>query len=292
MQVLRAVVTSGSITAAAANLGYTPSAISQQIAALERETRIPLLERVGRGIRPTAAGRLLTEHAGVIIDKLVTAEQELADLRAGHTGRLRVGYFATAGAALVPPAVARFRAEYPKVQLELLLTEPVDPINELLAGRVDVAITVDGQGHQASPTSLVHLLDDPYRVVLPRGHELARKRVLDLADLADQQWVDTEIVDCPCRQLIIDACAAAGFNPNFAVRCGDYPTAQGFVAAGLGIAPVPQLGLGAPHPGVVVRRLRRPEPVRTIHAATLEDTATSPAVAALVAGLREAAAAH
>src|SRR5918998_5303222 len=142
MQVLRAVVTTGSITAAATNLGYTPSAISQQVAGLEKQAGLPLLERVGRGIRPTAAGRLLTEHAGRLAEQLAEAESALTALRNGCAGTLRVRYFATAGAALVPPAVATFRAERSGVELDLKLTEPTDPFEELAAGRADVAITV------------------------------------------------------------------------------------------------------------------------------------------------------
>jgi DNA-binding transcriptional LysR family regulator len=291
MQVLRAVVTTGSITAAATNLGYTPSAISQQVASLEKQAGMALLERVGRGVRPTLAGKLLTEHAAAITDKLVEAESALADLRAGRTGRLRVRYFATAGAALVPPAVARFRAEHPNVQLDLKLTEPDDPMIEIEAGRADVAIVVLFPSHAelTRDVRLVHLLDDPYVAMLPRGHELCRKRVLDLADLADHPWVDVCMPYGPCREVVLDACAGAGFAPNFVVEADDYPTGQGFVAAGLGVAVVPKISLGSVHPGVAVRRLRRPEPVRTIHAAVREETVTNPATASLLEALKAAA---
>jgi DNA-binding transcriptional LysR family regulator len=292
MQVLRAVVTSGSITAAATNLGYTPSAISQQVGALEKQVGMALLERVGRGVRPTEAGKLLTEHAAGITDRLVEAESALADLRAGRTGRLRVRYFATAGAALVPPAVARFRAEHPSVKLDLKLTEPLDPMLEIVAGRADVAIVVHPRNAEAAPgVQLVHLLDDPYLAVLPRGHDLGRKRVLDLNDLADEPWVDSAIPPGACRDIVIDACAGAGFAPNFVVESDDYPTAQGFVAAGLGVTIVPKLGLGVAHPGVIVRRLRRPEPHRGIYAAFREAGAVNPAAASLLDALKDAAAA-
>jgi DNA-binding transcriptional LysR family regulator len=107
MQMLAAVVSNGSVTAAAARLGYTPSAISQQVAALEKEAGTALLERVGRGVRPTAAGLLLTEYADAIGRQVAEAETALGDLLAGRTGRLSVRYFATAGAHLVAPAVAR-----------------------------------------------------------------------------------------------------------------------------------------------------------------------------------------
>ncbi|RKT57667.1 LysR family transcriptional regulator [Saccharothrix australiensis] len=289
MQVLRAVVTTGSITAAAANLGYTPSAVSQQVAALEKQAGLPLLDRVGRGVRPTVAGRLLTEHAAHITDRLVEAEAALADLRAGRTGRLRVRYFATAGAALVPPAVAAFQARHADVRLDLKLIEPDDPVVEVAAGRADVALSVLPRDAEVPRgVHVVHLLDDPYLVALPRGHDLARKRVLDLADLADEPWVDAVRPPGPCRDAVLDACAAAGFAPNFVLEADDYPTAQGFVAAGLGVAAVPKLALDTVHPGVAVRRLRRPEPTRAICAAVREGDRSSPAVRTLLDALTAA----
>jgi len=296
MQVLRAVVTSGSITAAATNLGYTPSAISQQISVLEREAGLPLLEKVGRGVRPTAAGKLLTDHAGTIAENLAEAERALADLRAGRTGRLRVRYFYTAGAALVPQAVAEFRKLHPDVQLDLANVEPQDPIHEAAAGRADVSIVVvtEDKLPQLTGIQLVHLLDDPYSAVLPERHPLADKDVLDLADLAGEPWVDNEYYSesWTCRQILLDACACAGFSPSFALQCNDYQTAQGFVAAGLGVSMVPRLGLGTVVPGSVVRPVRKPEPVRRIYAAVPEFTADQPATASLLRCLKTAAAQH
>lgn len=290
MQVLRAVVTSGSVTAAATNLGYTPSAISQQIAALEKQAGLALLERVGRGVQPTAAGRLLTEHAAVISKNLAEAETALSDLREGRTGRLAIRYFATAGAALVPPALAKLRRDHPGVQVDLKLIDPEDPLPEVEAGRADLAIVVHPrQGPLRGGVRLIHLLDDPYRAVLPRGHRLAGKRVLDLADLADEPWIGNEWPAGPCLRVMIEACAAAGFSPNFVVESEDYATAQGFVAAGLGVSVIPQMGLGSRHPGVVVRRLRHPEPVRPIHAAVRESSMSQPALCDLIEALREAA---
>jgi DNA-binding transcriptional LysR family regulator len=289
LQVLRAVVTSGSVTAAATNLGYTPSAVSQQIAALERQAGLPLLERVGRGVRPTAAGRLLTEHAAIIGQHVAEAEAALADLRAGRTGRLVIRYFATAGAALVPPALAKLRAAYPRVQVDLKLIDPGDQLAEVERGDADLAITVSPRQQPKDGIQLVHLLDDPYDAVLPKGHRLAAKRVLDLAELADEPWVNNELSAGPCLDRMLEACAAAGFNPNFVVESDDYATAQGFVAAGLGVTLIPRLGLGQRHPGVVVRRVRNPEPVRSIHAAVRESSLAQPALVGLLDALREAA---
>jgi DNA-binding transcriptional LysR family regulator len=289
MQVLRAVVTSGSVTAAATNLGYTPSAVSQQIAALERQAGLPLLERVGRGVRPTAAGRLLTEHAAIIGQHVAEAETALADLRAGRTGRLSIRYFATAGAALVPPALAKLRAEHPRVQVDLKLVDAADPLREIEQGLADLTIMVWPRERPRDGIRLVHLLDDPYDAVLPKGHPLAAKRVLDLTDLADEPWVNNELSAGPCLENMLEACAAAGFTPDFVVESDDYATAQGFVAAGLGVTLIPRLGLGQRHPGVAVRRVRNPEPVRSIYVAVRETTLAQPALAGLVDALRDAA---
>ncbi|MFE1437398.1 LysR family transcriptional regulator [Streptomyces sp. NPDC058739] len=287
MQVLRSVVTSGSVTAAAASLGYTPSAVSQQIAVLEREAGIELLERFGRGVRPTAAGRLLTEYAAVIGRQVAEAETALSDLRAGRTGRIAVRYFATAGAGLVAPALARFQTEHPGVRVDLRITDG-GPDTE-----ADLTLLV--RSRNAAPDSsgdgvrLVPLVDDPYRVVLPKGHPLAdRRAAVDLADLAAEPWVGSERPG-PCLDAVLEACAAAGFSPAIAVECEEYGAAQGFVAAGLGISLIPLLGLGNRHPNVVVRKVRGPEPVRSIHAAVRESSMGLPAVRDLLTALQDAA---
>ncbi|KOX17397.1 MULTISPECIES: LysR family transcriptional regulator [unclassified Streptomyces] len=285
MQVLRAVVASGSVTGAAANLGYTPSAVSQQIAVLEKEAGIALLERFGRGVRPTAAGRLLTEHATAIGRRVAEAETALADLRAGRTGQVSVRYFPTAGADLVAPALARFRAEHPGVRVDLRIAEGApDPDADLT-----LVVRPRGGGPDAYGEGfrLVHLVDDPYRAVLPKGHPLAgRRAAVDLAELAAEPWVGSEGPG-PCLDAVLEACAAAGFSPDIAVECEEYATAQGFVAAGLGISLIPLMGLGGRHPGVVVRRVRGPEPVRAIHAAVRESSLALPAVRGLLTALRE-----
>ncbi len=288
MQVLGAVVSSGSVTAAAANLGYTPSAVSQQVAALEKQAGIALLERVGRGVRPTAAGRLLTEHAAIIGKQVAEAETALADLRAGRTGRLAVRYFATAGAILMAPALARLRREHPGVQVDLKLIDPDDPLPEVEHGRADLAIVVRARDRVHAGIRLVHLVDDPFRAVLPKGHRLASKRVIDLTDLADEPWVGSEWPG-PCLDAVLEACAAAGFCPNFVVQSEDYATAQGFVAAGLGISLIPDMGLANRHPAVVVRKVRKPQPVRSIHAAVRETSLGQPALDGLLRALRDTA---
>lgn len=293
MQILRAVVTSGSVTAAAGNLGYTPSAISQQVATLEREAGIALLEKVGRRVRPTEAGRLLADRAELIAGQLAETESALSDLRSGRTGRLAMTYFATAGATLVPPAVAEFRAHRPEVRLDLTLLDPDDPLPGVGRGDYDLAVVIASSAAEFGPQfEAVHLLDDRYRVVLPKGHRLASRRVIDLAALADEPWVDSSSVPGMCRKIVIDACAAAGFTPAFVVDSDDYPTAQGFVAAGLGVTLIPALGFGTVHQGVAVRKVRNPEPLRSIYAAVRTGTANQPVIAGMLAALRLAVTAH
>lgn len=290
MQVLRAVVTSGSVTAAARNLGYTPSAVSQQMAALEKEAGIALLERTGRGVRATDAGRLLTEYAVAIGKQLAAAETALAEMRAGRTGRVAMRYFTTAGAKLVAPALAALRRAQPGVRVELKLSDPDDPLPAVQDRQADLALVVrprDQPGVEG--VRFEHLLDDRYMAVLPVGHHLAAKQLLEMTDLADEPWVASESPG-PCLDPILDACGSAGFSPDFVVESGDYATAQGFVAAGLGVSLVPELGLDTPHLGVVVREVHNPVPLRSIHAAVREPAPDRPAVGGLLEALRATAA--
>ncbi|MGW6272359.1 LysR family transcriptional regulator [Streptomyces sp. NPDC055060] len=290
MQVLRAVVTSGSVTAAARNLGYTPSAVSQQMAALEKEAGIALLERTGRGVRATDAGRLLTGYAVAIGRQIAEAETALAELRAGRTGRVSMRYFTTAGALLVAPALAALRSAQPGVQVELKLSDPDDPMPAVRDREADLALVVRPPGQPGvDGVRFEHLLDDRYHAVLPLGHPLAAKEHLEMTDLAEEPWVASESPG-PCLDPVIEACGAAGFSPDFVVESGDYATAQGFVAAGLGIALVPELGLGAPHSGVVVREVRNPVPLRSIYAAVRGPAPDRPAVGGLLDALRGAVA--
>jgi DNA-binding transcriptional LysR family regulator len=290
MQVLRAVVTSGSVTAAARNLGYTPSAVSQQMAALEKEAGIALLERTGRGVRPTDAGRLLTDYAVTIGNHIAEAETALAGLRAGRSGRVSMRYFTTAGATLVAPALASLRRAHPDLQVELKLSDPDDPMPAVRDRQADLALVVRPPGQLGvDGVRFEHLLDDRYHAVLPAGHRLADKQVLEMTDLAEEPWVASESPG-PCLDPILEACGAAGFSPDFVVESGDYATAQGFVAAGLGVSLVPELGLDVPHSGVLVREVHNPVPVRSVYAAVRGPAPDRPAVRGLLDALRDAVA--
>ena len=292
LRVLHAVVRTGSVRAAGEQLGYTSSAISQQVAALERETGSVLLEKAGRGIRPTEAARLLADVADDVLDRLAAAQAALVSLRAGRTGRLHLTSFPSAGAALVPPAVAALRRTHPDVDLVLGVAEPDEALPLLRAGDVDVAVVVEPFAPADAPVDdlhRVHLLDDAYSVLLPVSHPLAGAAAVDLADLAGDPWVDTASAPGHCAAAALQACRAAGFVPAYAVTADEYPTTQGFVAAGLGVALVPGLALGLVHERVVVKTVRGAQPVRHVYAAVRSARVAEVVVGAALTALADAA---
>ncbi|QGK72153.1 LysR family transcriptional regulator [Allosaccharopolyspora coralli] len=290
MQILRAVVTSGSVTTAATNLGYTPSAISQQLAVLEREAGVPLLEKAGRGVRATEAGVLVAEQAGSIAKILADTTAELAALRTGASGRLRIRWCASGGDALIPRALTAYRARRPSMRIEPCLSAA--PAREVQDGEADLAVLAAAPNDPA-PTGLhlFPLLDDPFRAVLPADHALAEHELLDLAQLAEEPWVSMQAHAVPdaCEQAVFDACSAAGFEPNVAVRTDDFLTAQGFVASGFGVRLASRLALRiAGGDGVAVRPVQRPEPSLCLSLAVRDSRASEPVITELLDDLHTA----
>jgi DNA-binding transcriptional LysR family regulator len=291
LRALHAVVSTGSVKDAAAQLGYTPSAVSQHIAVLERETGTVLLERAGRGIRPTESGRLLADHAIALLDRLAEAEAALAALKAGEVGVLRLASFATAGAELVPPALATVRAALPQLEISLRVAERDDALRMLRQGIPDVAVVeahaLPAAGMLYSGVILDSLLTDPFRVVLPRGHRLARRRIIKLTEVAGEPWVHVKCEVGCCRAATDAAFQQAGFVPRRVVEADEYWPAQGFVAAGLGVALIPELALGVLHGGVVVRRLQSAaQPVRHVLVATRPAVARTVPVRTMITALQ------
>ncbi|MFC0540215.1 LysR family transcriptional regulator [Kutzneria chonburiensis] len=268
----------GSFTAAGTRLGYTQSAISRQISALEDEAGTPLFDRLPRGVRPTEPGRRLLPHAEAVLDRLEAARRELADLRELATGRLRVGAFATADASLVPKAIAAFRAACPAVVVTL--TEMYTPglVGRLRDGELDVAI-LSGDG-PFDGLDLRKLRDDTMLVALPAGHRLARRRRVRLIDLADEEWIAGS--DRP-EQTLISSCLANGFRPRIGFVARDWLAKQGFVAAGVGITLIPSIAAESVRPDIALVQLHPDEvPVRAVHAATPAGVALSPATRAFL----------
>ncbi|HEY5142517.1 MAG TPA: LysR substrate-binding domain-containing protein [Solirubrobacteraceae bacterium] len=291
MRVLREVAARGSFSAAAESLAYTQSAISQQVAALERETGTKLVERGARGVRLTDAGRALVDHTDAILARLDDAQSELEAIAGLRGGRLRVVAFPSVASSLMPPAIARFRAAHPAVELTLRPAEPGDGMALVKAGEADVALTIETADDHAAAAieglERMALLDDPMFLVLPRGHPLAGRRRLRLEELAGEEWImGSNSGTCPDARILLRACAKAGFEPNVAFQSDDYLAIQGFIAAGVGVSLIPDLALVTVRDDVVVRSLGASAPHRRIVAATLADAWASPARAAMLEVLR------
>jgi len=281
------VASRGSYSAAADALDLTQSAVSQHLAALERETGLPLVER---GTRPTAlteAGYVLARHGRAIIARLDAAAQELGEIAGRRAGRLRFGSFPTALTTFVPQALARLRTEHPAVVLSVVDDHMQGLLPRLVDGELDLAVIFD---HETLPDTgpgglrRIHLFDDTYQALLPAGHRLARRRrALRIADLAEEVWVGGR-TDSAWFQIVRHACRASGFEPRASLASDDYRAVQAFVAAGLGIAVVPGLAARHPPPGVEVRGLGAGAPVRRICVAHVED-AFQPQVARAMVGI-------
>ena len=291
MKVLREVAARGSFSAAADSLSFTQSAISQQIAALERETGAKLVERGPRGIRLTQAGEVLVKHADAVLARLSCAEEELQALAGLRGGRLRLSTFQSAGATLVPRAVAAFQRRYPDVELAMVQAEPDEATQLLRAGELDLAVLYDFEGIPGGldeALDTVHLIDDRYDLLVARDHPLADRARVRMSELADERWINST-QGCGCRQAVLQACAKAGFEPNVAFETDEILAVQALVANGMGVTLMPQLALTAVHPGVAVRPVGADAPVRHIHAARLREAYASPATAAMVQLLADTA---
>ncbi len=291
LRVLREVGHRGSISAAAVALDYTQSAVSQQIAALESETGLTLLERHPRGVSLTAAGQTLVGHAEGILARLEAAEEALDAISGLRGGRLRMASFPSAGATLMPRAIASFRSSYPDVELSLAEGEPEEIAPRLRRGELDLALLFEFEG--TSPlgerSTRVELLEDPMFLALPHEHRLAARSRLRLEHLAGESGVQTS-QDSPCARHVVRCSHAAGFEPNVAFESDDYQVVQGLVAAGVGVALIPRMALAAPRDDIAIRSLEG-GPVRSVIAATPASARLVPATGAML-GILEAVAAE
>jgi DNA-binding transcriptional LysR family regulator len=268
IRALCAVAGSGSFTAAAAALGMTQSAVSQHVAALERHLGSALIVRGSLPVELTPQGQALVRHGAAVLARLEIAEQELLEIAGQRSQRLRLGSFPTALTTFVPRAVTRLRRTHPTVTVTIVDDHMQGLLAQLADGRIDLALVYDDE---AVPLTLgpdarrVHLLDDAFRVLLPRGHPATRTPDLALHQLAGEPWVGGS-VDSAWFRMTRRACRAAGFDPSVALASDDYMAVQAFVAAGLGVALVP--GLAASHPlsGVEVRTVRAGAPIRRVWA--------------------------
>ena len=285
LKVLREVAARGSFSAAADALHFTQSAVSQQIAALEREAGTTLVERNARGVRLTEAGEILVRHTDVILARLADAEAELEALSGLKAGRLRLAAFPSAASSIAPEAIARFRALHPSVELSMIPAEPDEGEEKLRAGEVDIALTIEttwGECETDRTFERTQLLDDPMFVCLPRDHHLASKAKLRLEDLRDESWLLGTTGSCPDASIFLRACERAGFEPTIGFNSDDYAAIQGFVAAGIGVSLIPDLALTSVREDVIIRSLTPRAPMRRIMGATLAGGYRSAATTAML----------
>ncbi|MFF4499609.1 LysR family transcriptional regulator [Streptomyces sp. NPDC001401] len=290
LRVFLEVARHGSFTVAAKSLGWTQSAVSRQIAALEGALGGgPLFDRLPRGVRMTEAGRVLVPHAEAVLEALHGAVRELAALREVAGGRLRFGAFATADAALVPHALAAFRARHPRVRLSR--EEGLTPglLDRLAAGHLDLAVVSTTGRAPLESYELHHLLDESLYVAVPADHPLAgREGPVRLAQLADADWISGSSRP---EGTLLDAALRQGFRPRVTHVVGEWTAKQGYVAAGLGVTLVPALAAESVRPDIALLPvLDEGAPARAVYAATARGQAPTPAVEAFVGALREAVA--
>jgi DNA-binding transcriptional LysR family regulator len=289
LKVLHEVARHGSFSAAATALGYTQPAVSRQIATLEAEVGTLLLRRVPHGAVLTDAGALLAARAERILASLQEAEDELRAVAGLEGGRLRLATFASAAASIVPRAVTRFRDRHPRVELAISMIDPVDSLPRLRAGELDMTLSHDLGTATSEDVELIRLFEDPMYVALPPNHRLAQARHVGLPDFAAEPWMLATTASCPDSKLFLRACHAAGFEPRVAFQNDDYTAILGFVAAGVGVALIPDMMCRAQREDVVIRELHPAPPARQIGVA-LPRAYRSPAANEMLAVLQEVSA--
>ncbi len=295
LRVLKAVSEHGSFSAAADALTYTQPAVSQQIAALEKQAGATLVNRGSRGVTLTDAGRALVEHADVVIARLAAAEAELEAIAGVRGGRVRMSSFPTAGASLLPPAVALFTRRHPEVELTFVEQEPEEAVAMLRGAELELALVFEYRGLSQPEfdrlyegIELRHLIDDPMYVAMPADHPAARKQRVRLGDFAEDVWIQNDTRG-PCGRLHLAACVGAGFEPNIGYESDDYNVVQGLIAAGVGVSLLPALSLTNVREDIVVRSLGPRAPTRRIASAVLAGRYRSPAADAMLDILHEVA---
>jgi DNA-binding transcriptional LysR family regulator len=284
----------GTIAAVADALRYTPSAVSQQLAVLEREASVPLLERQGRGVRLTDAALVLVRHADVLLERAGLAESDLAAATGKVAGRGRIASFQSVALRIAVPAMRALTREAPDLRCELVEAEPEQSLPMLALGDVDLVLADEWQQQpHARPKGVDRedLRRDPVYVILPQRHPSARRhrRRVPLAELAGDAWTtghpDTgweEVTNRTCREL-------GGFDPDIRHRTNDAVVSLALVADGQAVTLLPKLVRPEATRGVAVREIADGSVYRTIYTATRAADATRPSVQALRAAIREAA---
>ncbi len=300
MRMLREVARLGSFAAAARELSFTPSAVWQQMAALEREVGTQLFDRGPRGARLTHSGGVLLAHAEVALDRLERAAVELAAIARGEGGQLLFGSFPTATESFVARAVGAFRCRYPGVDLRFRDAEPYEQVVRLERLQLDCAVMFDldswpvGRSYEGQLMSdgddvvYEELFDDPYLIAVPVGHRLAGHDIVALGELADEVILGSPHDCAPWGVDLARLCQRQGFEPRFEPRyhAHDFQSVQALVATGQGLSLLPWLSLGSVRSDIVIRPLE-PTPARHVKLGFPPASYRSAACDALVGILRE-----
>lgn len=278
MFTLREVAAHGSITAAAEALGYTTSAVSQQIAKLEKEAGQPLVERHARGIVLTEAGRSVVRHAERIMVELQAADAELAEIRGLRAGVLAIGTFPTAGSSLLPLLVKEFKTRHPGVNLTVLSGRFARLVDALRRRETELSLLWDYEWNRIDDPTLTyhHLMNDPTMLLVSEHHRFADRDSININELRQEAWV-VRVDDHPVAQTLEKLCAQGGFTPRTSVFAHDYGEVQAMVAVELGVAIAPRLAVLNPRPDVRSIRLGTRPPQRRILMAHLAERRLSPA---------------
>ncbi|MFK4146085.1 LysR substrate-binding domain-containing protein [Streptomyces sp. NPDC004065] len=289
LRTLDALARHGSVSAAAEGMHVTTSAVSQQMAKLEREVGQQLLARNGRGVRLTDAGRLLAEHAARILSQVELAQSDLEAQRGQVVGELRLGAFPTAARGLFPEALTRLRARHPGLRVTTAEMEPAPALRAVLRGDVDLAVVLDWYNKPLpvpGGLSRAPLLDDAADVALPAGHPLAGRDEVELEEFAADDWVTWGEAEF-CHEWLLDTLRSKGVEPRIAHRAEEHATQLALVAAGLGVCVAPRLGRGPLPAGVRTVPVRQAVR-RHVYAVWRADADRRPSIRAAADALRAA----
>lgn len=300
--VLITVATAGSFSGAAKRLHLTPSAVSQQVAGLERDVGAQLFERSRQGAHLTEAGRVLLPHAEAVLNRLHDAKSEIDSLASGERGDITVGSFPTATASFVGMAIAALRRTHPGVRVQLVDGEPADSYRRLRARELDLAVVFDMESWPVSRTYegedlgdpddvvTVDLCSDPFFLLVPATHDLARRREVPLDALTGAAFIGSSNECAPWGDDFRRRCAEAGVVPDFQPRYSsvDFQAMQGLVAAGLGLTLLPSLAMHMVRPDLAVLPLQGGGVARRVKVAFPDRAYRPPAVGAMLEALRAA----
>ncbi|MFE3327889.1 LysR family transcriptional regulator [Streptomyces sp. NPDC059176] len=290
LRTLDALARHGSVSAAADGLHVTTSAVSQQMAKLEREVGQQLLAKYGRGVRLTDAGRLLADHAARILSQVELAQADIEAQRGQVVGDVRIGAFPTAARGLFPAALGALRTEHPELRVRSSELEPEEAVRRVVRGDLDLAVVLDWSNKRLPvPAGLARaqLLDDAADVAMPVDHPLADRAEVDLEDFADDAWVSWPEGEF-CYEWLVFTLRARGIEPRIAHMAGEHHTQLALIAAGLGVCVTPRLGRGPVPAGVRLVPVRQ-KVRRHIYAVWRSDADRRPSIRAAVQALRGAA---